>query len=198
MIVGSYAVLRMGTFHEESKGMVPLEVWTFFAQEDLVVETGPLDPGVWAVPDGDDSPVEQCKFRTTCAEARRRASARGIDIDVCRKLYERFRPTARWASDVGEHGSFVVWEPSFDEFLDILRRPSSAVPSYEWQRSRDQYQDDDPPRWWDEWWEVLEEPEYEDAAFLLYLRCVIEVLPDDALVELDITDLVGSGYIDKA
>ena len=45
---------------------------------------------------------------------------------------------------------------------------------------------------------MLEEPEYEDAAFLLYLRCVIEVLPDDALVELDITDLVGSGYIDKA
>ena len=45
MIVGSYAVLRMGTFHEESKGMVPLEVWTFFAQEDLVVETGPLNPG---------------------------------------------------------------------------------------------------------------------------------------------------------
>jgi hypothetical protein len=198
-VVSSSAELRIGDFYESSGNSVPLEVWTFFTQDDLVEVTEPLDPNMWAVvPGHEDEPVHQYLLRTSCAEARRRANARGIDLDLCRKLYQRFRPTARWDDGSGEHGDFVVWEPSFEEFLEVLRRPSSRIPGHQWQHVRDQYCDEKPPRWWDAWWELLGEPEYEDAAFLLYLRCVVEVVADEAPVVLDITDLVSGGYIDEA
>jgi hypothetical protein len=189
--VGSYASLTIGTFEAGSwKSYVSLEPLLMFIPEDLVIATEKDE-------DGEESST-YC-FRTTVADARRRLDERGVTINLCEQLFSDYR------SDY-----LLKWEPSttemlheandvtFEEYRTVLAkrlrsRTHRALPG-----------DDEPTAVGSEA-KVADENFFDeeffryfaDAAFCLDLRVLLEEAVPEAVVELDLTELVYAGYIDE-
>jgi hypothetical protein len=192
--MGSWGSITFGAYDRgHFKSQIPLETLLLFTQDDLVIE-GEGDEGEHA--------RRKYSFVTDACTARRRLDSRGLDLDLCRWLYDQFRSDWVWLLDpaIGK-SEHVENTLSFDRYLDALR-PTNRQQGEEAQTGAPNEATDDADK--DADLEVLSgigffdsdaERYYDDILGCMYYRCLLEVIPEDTPVELEFSELVGGGYI---
>ena len=182
--MGSYCDLKIGHFELGSwKSHVPLETMLLFRQDDFKV--------------GQEDERDTFRFVTKSAEARQRLDRRGFTLPVCKGLYERYR------NDVLRQYQFEplqVWErPNDITFEQYLAACSQAFNQHQcWYRLGN---DPKPSElvttvFSDNFFNGDSEIYFDDAQACILMRSFLEVVPADAEVVLDMTELVHGGYID--
>jgi hypothetical protein len=189
--VGSYASLKIGScIVGDWKSYVSLEPLLMFSPRELVIGTESY---------GEEEVHATYCFRTNVAAARQRLDDRGIIIDLCRQLFAEYRTDILWKWDPGTGQS--LYEPNdvtFEEYRAVLAkhlasRVHRAIPNEE-----EEAEDGTMDKVTSEGFFVEEFFLYfPDAAFCLDLRVLLEEAASEALVELDLTELVHAGYIDE-
>lgn len=193
--MGSWGSITFGLYDSDHfKSHIPLETLLLFTQDDLVVEQEQGD-------ENDDARLKY-SFVTDAGTARRRLDSRGLDLDLCRCLYDQFRSDWVWLLDpaVGK-SEHVENTLSFDRYLDALR-PTNRQQGEETQTGTPGQAAGDGDE--DADLEVLSgigffdsdaERYYDDILGCMHYRCLLEVIPDETTVEMEFSDLVGGGYV---
>lgn len=191
--MGSWGSIRFGAYEKgDFKSQIPLETLLLFTQEDLVIEEEQND--------ADDDPRLKYSFVTDAGTAKRRLDSRGLDLELCRRLYDQFRSDWVWLPNPADGRSGHVENTiGFDRYLDALR--AANQPETDEVGVPDEVASDGGE---DAELEILSgigffdsdaENYYGDILGCMYYRCLLEVIPEDTFVELEFTELVGGGYI---
>jgi len=184
--MGSYGSLSVGTLHVGSwKNWAPLEPSLLFDATESVVKRAKAE----------DSP-EFFGMRTTAQLARERLDTRGITLEFCKRFFEEFRsdvinefdPHTFKSQDISNRflfddyirflkaalrcGGSALWNDNadFGEVIDKTHRPPSGL-----------FSDD--------------ADHFDDALFFLQIRLILELATPNSVVELDLTELHGGGYL---
>ena len=219
--MGSYATLKIdGREIESYKSYLPFESLLYFLQQDLVVFDLDLDSDEYNDLDDTEEEFHGYKFITTIAQARKRLDLRGIDLNLCRSLYNTYRSETFTvvqiipAKDVQEgkkegapykflrHSVANLF--SYDDYMQLLKE-KIAGNNFRTRHAFDEIREEKGDST-----ENLEMPSgleslftgestgyFTDVIALIHNRTILELFSDDTLVELDITDLVLSEYIAK-
>src|SRR6201986_3044750 len=191
--MGSWGSIRFGNYERgDFKSQIPLETLLLFTQDDLVVEEEQDEAG--------DEARLRYSFNTDAGTARRRLDTRGLDLGMCRWLYEQFRSDLVWLlNPAGGKSDHVENTISFARYLDALRavnRPEADGAGAPEEAGTGGGGDAD--------LEVLSgigffdgdaERYYGDILGCMYYRCLLEVIPENTFVELEFTELVYGGYV---
>ena len=191
--MGSWGSITFGAYGRgDFKSQIPLETLLLFTQDDLVIEEESED----------DRPRRKYSFVTDAATARRRLDSRGLDLDLCRWLYDQFRSDWVWRIDPTDGKSeYIENTLTFDRYLDVMRAVNRHQADGADTAAETAVDDDE-----DADLEILSgigffhsdvERYYDDILGCMYYRCLLEVIPDETPVVLEFSALVGGGYISE-
>lgn len=171
-----------------------------FTQEDLKIEAERED-------EGEDWDTQTYKFVTTVAEAKRRLDSRGINLYLCRQLFEQFRADVLTQYKHTKGSPKVVKEHvknpfDFDLYLKTLERVFAQEPNKGIPRPfvYIDEEDDDPEARLISGGNVFTEESsdfFGDILSWVYIRSSLEVLPPETIVTLDLTELIDQGYLEE-
>lgn len=192
--MGSYAQLAVGEWDVASyKSALPLEALLMFRKLDLEVI-------------GPDKRLEDSTFRfvTTAGAARRRLDEHGLDLASCRSLFADLRSPKLFQyepEDGSFRGKYVDNHVNFETYLTTIRdeyvhdtategfaSPPDNRPRQEKLRRLVVFGDD--------FFRTDASLYFADVTQCIFLRCLLEAVPNDELVTLDITELVLGGWIE--
>lgn len=156
-----------------------------FVQQDLMIEDH-------EVANEEDSP-RTYKFRTTVAKAKQRLDSRGINLYLCRQLFERFRADEvyqyhyRPGHSIG--GNYIKNPFDFEYYLKTLERVFSEKggvgipPSFK----QHDWKGDQEAKWISEWdvFDYESSTYYSDILSCVYVRSLLEVSPSSSLRVVD-------------
>jgi hypothetical protein len=113
--MGSWGSITFGSYDSgHFKSQIPLETLLLFTQDDLVIEN--------ETDDGDDYVRRKYSFDTDAVTARRRLDSRGLDLNMCRWLYDQFRSDrVRLINPTDDKSEHIENTLSFDRYLDAMR-----------------------------------------------------------------------------
>lgn len=184
--MGSYGTLCVGGLDVASwKSWVPLEPSLLFDVTDSVVTCSK-----------DDDSLGFFGMRTTAKQARERLDTRGITLDFCQRFFEEFRSEVIHEFIPDSFDSRYVSTPfQFEDYLRFLKAALRRRPGALWNSNHDPSDTIDkssrPPS--DLFSDDVEH--FDDALFFLQVRLILELADPEAIVELDLTDLHGGGYL---
>jgi len=198
--MGSYSILYIGDLDvSESKSHISLEDLLFFNQDDFVVGEEKIEGDTY----------DTYRYVTTVRQARHRVDERGLDMAMCRRLFEEFRSDeiydVRFHVEDGQtlaEDNYLTNPVNFDRYLDALRKLYADKRDNAWAFWG--YSDDkthlaeNPDVQWifkEDFFHDTANTYFDDVASCVQLRCLLEVAPDSAEVVLDLSELVHSGWI---
>jgi hypothetical protein len=146
-------------------------------------------------------PESSYRLVTTASRARRRLNTRGLTLDFCRELFPQLRSDELFEFDPLTHESRHIANPiDFDLYIETLRHifvtskermfPLGSGYPHEW--------GDDPNAKTivdDGFFTEEAQLHFPDVTSWFLLRSLLEVIPDDQAIVLDISDLVYGGWI---
>jgi hypothetical protein len=200
--VGSYAALTIGDFE--------LATWKSFVTFEPLLPFSPGDYQSGTIVDEDGNKWPKYSFSTSVRKARERLDERGVTLSLCRRLYTEFRSDylSNFSLKPGTQKYEHTYEENtldFDGYYSTLgkifrSRKTRWFPAIDIAHpdipqaeprdlaliSREDFFCDDLQQY------------FSDAVVCLELRLFLEIADPDQKVELDFSDLVDGGYLDKA
>ncbi len=209
--MGSYAFLEFGDFVVSSfRESIRLEAILLFKRDDLTVQEYRLRGG---------EIYKRFMFLTTAGEAKERFSERGIDLDFCSQLFESFQTGKLLRHERSQDGSYTSAEASFDQYMQALhhsfyelgiaernelvsgiamaigKEPEEVLRVFYESRTWDVEVEGRMLRGLDSY-----HPDaffFGDAMYVVLLRCLLEVVPPNTIVNLDFSELVERHFINE-
>ncbi|HVR34435.1 MAG TPA: HEPN/Toprim-associated domain-containing protein, partial [Methylomirabilota bacterium] len=184
--MGSYGTLCVGKLDVGSwKSWVPLEPSLLFVAADSVVRRAKDQdsPGFFGM-------------RTTAKQARGRLDTRGITFEFCQRFFEEFRSEVIHEFIPDTYNSREVSNRfQFEDYLRFLKAALRRGPSALWNENDDSSEAIDKSKRPPSGLFCDDAQHFDDAMFFLQVRLILELAAPETVVELDLTELHGGGWL---